>query len=444
MLDAKYIVENESTVRRMLADRGAEADVDGILELAEKRRKLVYETDEKRAEQNRASEAIAEAKKVGEDTAEAVAEMKALAAEVKELGARLSKVEGELYDKLLEVPNMPHESVPPGETPEDNELVRSWGDAPQFEFPARAHYDLGEMLGVLDVERAARVAGSRFAMTVGAGARLERALLSFFLDEASAAGYTEVFAPFLVNSAAMTGTGQLPKFGFDMYGVDGEDLWLNPTGEVPITNLHAGEILDGDRLPLKYAGYTACFRREAGAHGRDTRGMMRVHQFNKVELVKITDAGTGGNALRRRPGLRRSEDLRRRGLGAERRDLPGDIELHQLRGVPGPPDEHPLQARERRQAAVRPHAERVGPCDRQVRYCRSRKLPERRWVRHDTGGTAAVHGRDGEDRIKTHPGFKRFFITFRPLNGLPSTDAVVVEACGPDLLRVVDVTPVED
>jgi seryl-tRNA synthetase len=297
MLDVKFIVENEAAVRRMLAERGAEADVDCILELAEKRRKLVYETDEKRAEQNRASEAIAEAKKAGEDTAEAVAEMKALAAEVKELGTRLSKVEGELYNKLLEVPNMPHESVPPGETPEDNKPVRSWGDPPKFEFPARAHYDLGEMLGVLDVERAARVAGSRFAMTVGAGARLERALLSFFLDEASAAGYTEVFAPFVVNSAAMTGTGQLPKFGFDMYAVDGEDLWLNPTGEVPITNLHAGEILDGERLPLKYAGYTACFRREAGAHGRDTRGMMRVHQFNKVELVKIADADSSFDEL---------------------------------------------------------------------------------------------------------------------------------------------------
>ena len=304
MLDVKFIVENEGTVRRMLADRGAEADIDGILELAEKRRKLVYETDEKRAEQNRASEAIAEAKKAGEDTAEAgentaeaVAAMKALAAEVKELGARLSELETELHEKLLEVPNMPHESVPAGETPEDNKLERTWGDPPKFEFPARAHYDLGEMLGIMDVERAARVAGSRFAMTVGAGARLERAVMSFFLDEASAAGYTEVFAPFLVNSAAMTGTGQLPKFGFDMYAVDGEDLWLNPTGEVPITNLHAGEILDGERLPLKYAGYTACFRREAGAHGRDTRGMMRVHQFNKVELVKITNAGSSYDEL---------------------------------------------------------------------------------------------------------------------------------------------------
>jgi seryl-tRNA synthetase len=297
MLDLKFIVENEAAVRRMLADRGAEADIDGILALAETRRKLVFETDEKRAEQNRASEAIAEAKKAGEDTTGAVAKMKALAAEVKELGARLSELEAELHEKLLEVPNMPHESVPPGKTPEDNKLVRSWGDPPKFEFPARAHYDLGEMLGVLDVERAARVAGSRFAMTVGAGARLERALLSFFLDEASAAGYTEVFAPFLVNSAAMTGTGQLPKFGFDMYAVDGEDLWLNPTGEVPITNLHAGEILDGERLPLKYAGYTACFRREAGAHGRDTRGMMRVHQFNKVELVKITDAESSYDEL---------------------------------------------------------------------------------------------------------------------------------------------------
>lgn len=297
MLDAKYIIENEAAVRKMLEDRGAEADVDGILELAEKRRKLVYETDEKRAEQNRASETIAAAKQAGEDTTKAVDAMKALAAEVKELGAKLSEIETGLYGKLLEVPNIPHASVPPGKTPDDNELVRTWGEPPEFGFPARAHYDLGEILGILDVERAARVAGSRFAMTVGAGARLERALLSFFMDEAAAAGYTEVFVPFVVNSAAMRGTGQLPKFGFDMYAVDGEDLWLNPTGEVPITNLHAGEILDGDSLPLKYAGYTACFRREAGAHGRDTRGMMRVHQFNKVELVKITDAESSYNEL---------------------------------------------------------------------------------------------------------------------------------------------------
>jgi seryl-tRNA synthetase len=297
MLDVKFILENESAVRKMLENRGAEADIDGILELAEKRRKLVYETDEKRAEQNRAGEAIAAAKQAGEDTAEAVDAMKALAAEVKGLGSRLSELETELHEKLLEIPNMPHASVPPGKTPDDNELVRTWGEPPEFGFPARAHYDLGEILGVLDVERAARVAGSRFAMTVGAGARLERALLSFFMDEAGAVGYTEVFVPFLVNSAAMTGTGQLPKFGFDMYAVDGEDLWLNPTGEVPITNLHAGEIIDGDRLPLKYAGYTACFRREAGAHGRDTRGMMRVHQFNKVELVKITGAESSYDEL---------------------------------------------------------------------------------------------------------------------------------------------------
>jgi seryl-tRNA synthetase len=297
MLDVKFIVENEAAVRKMLEIRGAEADLDGILELAEKRRKLVYETDEKRAERNRASEAIAAAKQAGEDTTKAVAAMKALAAEVKELGSRLSELETELHEKLLEIPNMPHPSVPPGKTPDDNELVRTWGEPPEFDFPARTHYDLGEMLRILDVERAARVAGARFAMTVGAGARLERALLSFFLDEAAAAGYTEVFVPFVVNSAAMTGTGQLPKFGFDMYAVDREDLWLNPTGEVPITNLHAGEILDGGRLPLKYAGYTACFRREAGAHGRDTRGMMRVHQFNKVELVKITDAESSYDEL---------------------------------------------------------------------------------------------------------------------------------------------------
>lgn len=290
MLNVKYIVENEEAVRRALAERGADADIDAIIELAERRRKLVREVDEKRAEQNRESEIIAAAKKAGENADEAVTGMKKLAREVKRLSAKLAAVEAELHEKLLFVPNVPHESVPRGAGPEDNAVIREWGAPPEFNFEPRPHYDIGEMLGILDVERAARVSGARFAMTIGAGALLERALLTFFMDEANENGYTEVFVPFLVNSAAMTGTGQLPKFGFDMYGIEGEDLWLNPTGEVPITNLHAGEILDGDRLPLKYAGYTACFRREAGAHGRDTRGMMRVHQFNKVELVKITDA----------------------------------------------------------------------------------------------------------------------------------------------------------
>ncbi len=287
MLDLKYVVENEDAIREMLKKRNAEADVDAMVSLAERRRGLLFAFENKRAEQNKASKAIGEAKKKSEDTAAAIAAMKAVADEVKELQAQVTETENELDRLLLTVPNMPDESVPVGASEEDNQFVTSWGEPRQFDFPFRPHWDIGEILGIVDVELGAKLAGSSFVATVGAGALLERALMNLMLDEARKRGYTEMNVPFAANSAAMTGTGQLPKFGFDMYKIEDSDLWLIPTAEVPLTNTRADEILQAEDLPIYLTAFTACFRREAGAAGRDTRGMMRVHQFNKVELVKL-------------------------------------------------------------------------------------------------------------------------------------------------------------
>jgi seryl-tRNA synthetase len=297
MLDLKYFIENEEAVKQMLADRGSEADIDGISTLTERRRQLLYAFENKRAEQNKASKAIGEAKKKGEDTADAIAAMKAVADEVKELQGQVSEAEGQLDELLLAVPNMPHSSVPAGADEEDNQFITSWGEPREFDFPFRPHWEVGEILGIVDVELGAKLAGSSFVATVGAGALLERALMNLMLDEARKRGYTEVNPPYAANSAAMTGTGQLPKFGFDMYRLEDSDLWLIPTAEVPLTNVRADEILQAEDLPIYLTAYTPCFRREAGAAGRDTRGMMRVHQFNKVELVKIVHPDTSYDEL---------------------------------------------------------------------------------------------------------------------------------------------------
>jgi len=297
MLDLKYVVENENDVREMLADRRSEADIDKVSELAQRRRELLFAFENKRAEQNKASKAIGEAKKKGEDADEAIAAMKAVADEVKELQARVTETENELNELLLTIPNIPHKSVPVGASEDDNEFVTSWGEPRTFDFPFRPHWDVGEILGIVDVDLGAKLAGSSFVATTGAGALLERALVNLMLDEARKRGYTEMNVPFAANSAAMTGAGQLPKFGFDMYRIEDSDLWLIPTAEVPLTNIHAGDILQADDLPMNLTAFTACFRREAGAAGRDTRGMMRVHQFNKVELVKLVHPDTSYEEL---------------------------------------------------------------------------------------------------------------------------------------------------
>jgi len=304
MLDLKYIEENPAIIRGMLAARGVEFDLDKVLELAGRRREAIAKVEAKRAEQNKTSKKIAElAAKIAHPDRPDISEyeLKTLinekekslkqAEEIKliigELEPELSSVEAEINSLLLYIPNVPHPSVPVGPDETHNEVRRVGREPRALGFPPRPHWEIGERLGIVDVERAVKVAGARFAMTVGAGARMERALQNLMLDEAARRGYVEVSVPFMVLGATMEGTGQLPKFTDDMYKVEGEDMWLVPTAEVPVTNLHRDEILTAAELPIKYAAFTACFRREAGAPGRDTRGMMRVHQFLKVELVKL-------------------------------------------------------------------------------------------------------------------------------------------------------------
>ncbi len=297
MLDLKFIEENADTVREMLTARGVEFDLDRVLELAAQRRAAITDAEAKRAEHNRVNDAIAAAKREGRDAAGDVAAARELGEEVKELTARCAAVEEELHALLLYLPNVPHPSVPVGADESANEIRRVGREPREFDFPPRPHWELGEMLRIIDQERAVKIAGARFAMTAGAGALMERALQNLMLDEAAKRGYVEVLVPFMVLGATMEGTGQLPKFADDMYKVDGEDLWLVPTAEVPVTNVHRDEILAADELPIKYAAFTPCFRREAGAPGRDTRGMIRVHQFLKVELVKIVHPETSYDEL---------------------------------------------------------------------------------------------------------------------------------------------------
>ena len=288
MLDLAFIRKNADVVRRAAELKGEAAPVDEILHLDVEWREHQHRAEEMKAEQNRLSKEFARTRdetlkrRLSELSGQAKAEL----AEAESVKQRLDRL-------LLEVPNVFHESVPIGETEADNKVIRGWGGKPEFSFTARTHYDLGEALGIMDFERAARVAGSRFAFLVGEGARLERALVQFMLDvHTREHGYTEVWAPMLVNSASMIGTANLPKFADQAFKVEDRDLWLIPTAEVPVTNYHREEILDAERLPLKYVAYAPSWRTEAGAAGKDTRGFIRLHQFSKVELVKVTTPET--------------------------------------------------------------------------------------------------------------------------------------------------------
>ncbi|HEV2032643.1 MAG TPA: serine--tRNA ligase [Candidatus Dormibacteraeota bacterium] len=286
MLPLELIRKDPDRVRRAAELKREPAPIDEILKLDERWRQTLMQAENLRATQKTLSKEYAQSR---DD--QVLARLKTMADEVKSLTAEADALRAQLDDLLLRVPNVFHESVPVGKTEADNVVIRDWGSKPDLGFPARTHYDLGEALGIMDFERAARVAGSRFAFLLGEGALLERALAQFMLDvHTREHGYTEVLAPALVNSAAMIGTANLPKFGGDLFKVEGQDLWLIPTAEVPLTNLHREEIVDGERLPLKYAAYTPCFRSEAGAAGKDTRGFIRLHQFTKVELVKLTSA----------------------------------------------------------------------------------------------------------------------------------------------------------
>lgn len=288
MLDLKYVRENPDVVYQAMELKGEAGDLEGLLKLDNERRDVLREVEELKQTRNRVSKEIGRAGADSSAAEQKKEEMRSVNRRIKELDDRLRRVDGEMEQLLLSLPNIPDPVVPRGSSEEDNQEVRSWGEKPVFSFQPQAHWDIGAGLEILDFPRAGKITGSRFALYYGAGARLERALISFMLDlHTSEHGYREVFPPFLVNAASMTGTGQLPKFAEDAFRVEGTDYYLIPTAEVPVTNLHRDEILEAEQLPLYYAAYSACFRAEAGAHGRDTRGLIRQHQFNKVELVKF-------------------------------------------------------------------------------------------------------------------------------------------------------------
>ena len=291
MLDIRFVRENAELVKEACRRRFKPMDeaVDELVAIDAERRKLNAKTDDLKAQQNRASKQIPVMKKNGEDTTELMAQMKEIAEESKKCGEELAKLEDRQLELILRIPNIPNEAVPYGKDDTENVELRRWGEPRKFDFEPKAHWDIGQDLNILDPERAGKVTGARFHFYKDLGARLERAIMNYFLDTHTANGYTEIFPPFMANKASMTGTGQLPKFAEDMYKLEGEDLYLIPTAEVPVTNFHRGEILDKASLPIKYCAYSACFRAEAGSAGRDTRGLIRQHQFNKVELVKFAD-----------------------------------------------------------------------------------------------------------------------------------------------------------
>ena len=288
MFDIKLIREDVERVRKLVSTKKDNTtDLNRILELDTKRRDITFQVENLKSKQNMVSKEIPRLKKEGKDVSSVLQEMKDLSDKIKEDDKVLSEIESELKDLLLRVPNLPHESVPIGDSDEDNVEVRKWGDVKDFSFEPKAHWDIGEKLNILDPTRAAKVTGSRFTFYKGLGAKLERAIINFFLDTHAKSGYEEVFPPFMVNRDSLTGTGQLPKFEEDVFKLEGMDYFLIPTAEVPVTNLYRDEILSADQLPLKHVAYSACFRSEAGSAGRDTRGLIRQHQFNKVELVKF-------------------------------------------------------------------------------------------------------------------------------------------------------------
>jgi seryl-tRNA synthetase len=298
VLDAKFVRENLEAVQAALQKRGLAFDLQGFQAADAARRRLLSEVEQLKHRRNTLSEEVGRRKRRGQDASDLIAETKDLGDRIKKLDDEVRACEEQVEAILLTAPNLPHASVPTGRDSSDNVEVRRWGEPPRFEFAPKPHWEIGEALRLLDFERAARMAQARFAVLTGLGARLERALINFMLDlHTKEHGYTEVFPPILVNAAAMTGTGQLPKFAEESFKTKDEGLYMIPTAEVPVTNLHREEILPPGTLPLSYVAYTPCFRREAGSYGKDTRGLIRQHQFNKVELVKFTEAGRSYEAL---------------------------------------------------------------------------------------------------------------------------------------------------
>lgn len=286
MLDAKFVAANPELVVEKLKKRNITVDLSAFLQAEENRRQLLAKVEQMKAERNATSKEIGVLKKQGQDAGPIMEKMRELGDEIAALDGEVKAAEETIRSALLAIPNIPNESVPFGNSDADNPVMREWGELPKIENP-KNHWDVADELGILDFERAAKISGARFVVYRGLGARLERAVYNFFLDVHTAKTYVEIFPPYMVNSKAMTGTGQLPKFAEDMFHVEGTDYYLIPTAEVPVTNLYADEILEGDKLPIHHCAYSACFRAEAGSAGRDTRGIIRQHQFNKVELVKF-------------------------------------------------------------------------------------------------------------------------------------------------------------
>lgn len=297
MIDIKLIRENVETVKAGLKAKNVAIDLDELLDLDKKRRTQLNVVEELRGQINAANDEISKCLKEKKDPKEKIAAMKDISRRIDGLEPGIRSFDEKINQLLLNIPNLPHSSVPVG-GPANNKVVRSWGTPKEFDFKPKSHIEIAETLDIIDFKRAAKLSGSNFILYKDAGARLERALFCFMLDlHTSQHGYTEIFPPFLVNAASMTGTGQLPKMKDDMYHVEGEDLYLIPTAEVPVTNIYRDEILKEEELPIYYAGYTACFRKEAGSYGKDTRGMIRVHQFDKVELVKFVKPETSYDEL---------------------------------------------------------------------------------------------------------------------------------------------------
>lgn len=288
MLDIKLVRENPEAIKLGLRAKKDSTDIDQLLALDAERREAITQVETLKSKQNDASKQISQAKRNGDDATAILAEMKEISQTVAALGARREELDAELTDRLLRIPNPPHSSVPAGESEEDNPVVRSWGEPRGYDFELKDHVDIAEDLGLYDFKRGAKLSGSGFVLQRGQGARLTRALISFCLDHHTLKhGFEEVSTPFVVRPEAMVGTSQLPKFGEDMYALPEDDLYLIPTAEVPVTNIYREEVLTEEELPKHLCGYTPCFRREAGSHGKDTRGMKRVHQFDKVEMVKL-------------------------------------------------------------------------------------------------------------------------------------------------------------
>ncbi|HET7841388.1 MAG TPA: serine--tRNA ligase [Terriglobia bacterium] len=289
MLELGFVRDNLELVKRRMSDRGMPEILGDFEALDRERRNLLTEAERRKAHRNKVSDEIASLKKQKQDASALIAEMKTVGVEIAEFDEKAKALDDRLRELLRNIPNVPHESVPIGKSAQDNQEIRRWGEPRQFDFEPKAHWDLGPQLGILDFERAAKISGARFAVYSGVGAKLERALANFMLDvHTREHGYTEILPPFMVNSASLFGTGNLPKFAGDLFKLEGTDLWLIPTAEVPVTNLYRDEVLAAENLPVKHCAWTACFRSEAGSYGKDTRGIIRQHQFQKVELVKFT------------------------------------------------------------------------------------------------------------------------------------------------------------